>query len=117
MGTYPINWNLDALYEGGSGSTGFARLLDGCDDALDGFEKTLENLPEKPGGEWEKAILDLQKIARDIWEAIAFIECLQADDVEDTKADLLMARAESMNARQRSYRTRLGTRFLAAGGK
>ncbi|MBN1824988.1 MAG: M3 family oligoendopeptidase [Candidatus Eisenbacteria bacterium] len=115
MGTYPINWNLDSLYEGGSGSADFARLLDQCDRALDGYEKVLAALPERPGGEWARAALELQKIARDVWEAIAFIECLQARNVEDGRADLLMARAEAMNARQRSYRTRLGTLLLSAG--
>ena len=114
MSGYPINWNLDSLYEGGSRSAAFEKLLKKCDKELSGYDEKLESLPGTPGDEWAHATIDLQNIAMNLWEAISFVECLQAQDTDDSAADQLMDRVEMMSARQKTFQTRLVTCFLSA---
>jgi len=114
MGTYDPKWNLDSLYKGGSDSADFAKLLERCEADLGVIDGLIEALGDAPGDDWVKATLDLQDLSARLWEAIDFVECLEAQDVGDTRASQMMGQIQTMSSKRGTLQTKLETRFLAA---
>ena len=109
---YSMKWDLDSLYEGGSASPALTELLDQCEEELRSLDRALTSLPDKAGDEWSKTTLRLQELEAKLWEAVDFVECLQAQDVSDSVADQRMARIDAMLARRKNLQTRMETLFL-----
>jgi len=115
MGGYDLAWNLDSLYEGGSGSPSFEKLLRRCAEGIDACDAEIASLPPAPGEAWVRAAIMLQNLSALLWEATDFAECLEAQDVADSVAGQLTSRIDRMNARRSVLQTLLATRFLTAG--
>jgi pepF/M3 family oligoendopeptidase len=113
MTPYELKWNLDSLYPGGSRSAELEKLLVSCEGALDAIDRALPSLPPRPGDAWARLVRDLQEVGARLWEAIDFLDCLEAEDVSDALAGQLQSRAQRMNARRATLQTRLETRLLS----
>ncbi|HRC53236.1 MAG TPA: M3 family oligoendopeptidase [Bacillota bacterium] len=91
-------WDLDAIFPGGSDSREFAKYLDNLEQQIEIFSKEL-----KPGFGQDKArFLDVvervQDISKKLRHASAFVSCLGAQDVHDTKARILAGRVKQIAA-------------------
>ncbi len=117
MTRFDPKWDLDSLYRGGSASEEFVKLLGECESGIEACDRTIGALTGEPGDAWAGAALELQALSARLWEAVDFVECLQAQDVSDSRADQLMNRIDRMISNRGTLQTRLETRFLAAGEK
>ncbi|WP_144511832.1 M3 family oligoendopeptidase [Bacillus sp. FJAT-22090] len=101
--TYPIVWDLDRFFEGGSSSQALRTHLDNVKSKLVEFEQDLNNFTTPSSvqnvEEIEKAINNLKDIAVNLSEGGAVIGCLLAQDTTDKQATLLEGEVGSLYAR------------------
>ncbi|MDN3509292.1 MAG: M3 family oligoendopeptidase, partial [Candidatus Neptunochlamydia sp.] len=88
---FPKIWNLDRIYEGGSHSTSFEKSFQETKEKIDSFKVFLQknNLNE--------AIALSQEISFSLREMNAFVECLNAQDVNDSKALILKGQMRTLS--------------------
>lgn len=79
--SYFINWNLDALFEGGSNSTKLQHYLEQLSERIDHLKISLKNKDDLVID-----ILELQQIEMLLQELGSFIGCLVAQNTNDSKA-------------------------------
>lgn len=90
-------WNLEPFFAGGSRSEQFARFLKE-------IEEHLKNIPLQP---LPKAILTSQTVSRDLEEADSFVTCLEAQDVNDTKAKELRVTVTTLQGENKKVKVLL----------
>ena len=95
MSKYAINWDLDSIFKGGSHSEAFKQFKVEIDHDLNKLKNTWENIPKKIDHEtalvWEELILFYQSIQSKIGHGISFVECLNAQNTADEKAQVLLS--------------------------
>ncbi|QAY66785.1 M3 family oligoendopeptidase [Paenibacillus protaetiae] len=99
MSTYPLTWNLDVIYEGGSSSPAFAAELQGIEQDV---VKLDQLVAAGEGGQPEQltAIAELmQSILLRIRESDSFVSCLLAQNMKDAKAAALSDRVKTASAK------------------
>lgn len=98
MAALPMRWELDSIYEGGSGSEAFARELNQLEQDIKALSSSLKEAREVTAGrltEWtEKA----QTVLARLREAESFTGCLTAADVADRQAVALDDRVKNVLA-------------------
>ncbi|WNQ12588.1 M3 family oligoendopeptidase [Paenibacillus aurantius] len=108
----PLNptWELDSIFEGGSGSPAFASFLDEIAEETAAFSGRLdqaEELPEERRAEKIPALLgSLQTILKKLREAESFAGCLAAENQSDRRAVQLGGRIKGLSAAYQSALTR-----------
>ncbi|MFD1952905.1 M3 family oligoendopeptidase [Paenibacillus thailandensis] len=84
--TYPLTWNLDVIYEGGSASPAFAKELQGIERDV----AELDRLASAEGSGSADSLTAMtgliQSILLRIRESDSFVACLMAQNMRDTKA-------------------------------
>lgn len=88
---YPQVWNLESIYEGGSHSEAFQKSRTALDKKL----KTLEHLIKNE--DLDEAIALFQTVGKTLREMGTFIHCLQAQDVHDTQANVLLGELQILD--------------------
>lgn len=97
----PLNptWDLETIFPGGSGSPQFAAYLEELAAGIESLKAEVEALtPLSPAGAWEETIGQIQDTMARLRQAGAFISCLTAQDVTDTKAKLLSGQVRQIGA-------------------
>ncbi|MFC4355705.1 M3 family oligoendopeptidase [Chryseomicrobium palamuruense] len=101
--TYPLVWDLETFFPGGSDSPQLAAHLDQVEEKIASFEADLPHLqtPQSASvaGEMLAVIERLKDVATNLSEAGATIGCFLAQDTTDKKAALLQGRTSSLGAR------------------
>lgn len=96
--TYPINWNLDAIYPGGSGSKALAEELEAI---ASGIAKLKTWLEADEAGKRE-TIKPMTRLAQEILSGLrqteSFTSCLLADNMKDQIAMALNDRIKTLSA-------------------
>lgn len=96
-------WDLDSIFSGGSASTAFDDHLRHLASSIAHFSEEIDRLLAGPAAVTAEnaasMVLMMQDIAAHVREAGAFISCLNAQDVKDTKAQLLTGRLSSIRAK------------------
>ena len=104
-------WNLEAFFEGGSHSEDFKAHLNQLENQLSELFHSLKtSAPPQTAEQAEPFIFfirKLQRVSMDLSEAVAFTECLTAQDVKDHKASQLMSKLDTFNAELQSCETLL----------
>jgi len=102
MDRYPMKWELDTIYPGGSGSQAFAGELDAMAGDVRALEQSLRGADRADAAgiaarlpEWTDAV---QSILRRLREAASFTGCLQAQDMNDKAALALADRVQNIAA-------------------
>ena len=87
---FPEMWNLDRIYEGGSASSSFQKCFQKTKERTNTFKTFLKEKKLK------EAIFLLQEINFSMREMNAFVECLNAQDINDAKAAALTGQMRSL---------------------
>ncbi|AJY73783.1 M3 family oligoendopeptidase [Paenibacillus beijingensis] len=119
--TYPMKWNLDSLYKGGSASAAFEAELKGLEadtaklvQSLQSAAGPADEAPGSKGGtaeqlsEWTSAA---QSILQRLRQAESFVGCLMAENVKDAAAGVLNGRVQTVMASFLSAMTRYDDRM------
>ncbi|MEI4770200.1 M3 family oligoendopeptidase [Psychrobacillus sp. FJAT-51614] len=100
---YPITWDLDVFFEGGSESKALRDHLDVVKEKLKMFGEKLESFTTPTSVQESSKIVsiidELKDIATNLSEAGAVIGCFQAQDTTDKKASLLEGEIGSLYAK------------------
>ena len=98
--SYSLKWDLDGIFTGGSQSAELAAKLEKIKEALVVYKEEVKNFtPIQEKQEMEQLVRILEKteeIEKAVSQVVAFLECLTAQDVHDTKADQLNGEAYSL---------------------
>ncbi|ALC87980.1 oligoendopeptidase [Bacillus sp. FJAT-22090] len=100
---YPITWDLDVFFEGGSESKELRNHLDQVKEKLKVFGEKLESFTTPASVQEASKIVsiidELKDIATNLSQAGAVIGCFQAQDTTDKKASLLEGEIGSIYAK------------------
>lgn len=99
MSTYPLTWNLDVIYEGGSASPAFAKELQGIEQDVAEFDRLVNAEGSAEPASLTAMVALLQSITLRIRESSAFVECLLAQNMRDAKAAGLNDRVKTVMAK------------------
>ncbi|QHT62796.1 M3 family oligoendopeptidase [Paenibacillus lycopersici] len=99
---YPMTWDLDAIYAGGSSSAAFLAELSGMERDIEALSGELAALPQgaAPSAEqlagWTATV---QSILLRLRQSDSFVACLQAQQMKDAAANGLNDRVKTMAAK------------------
>ncbi|GAB3793161.1 M3 family oligoendopeptidase [Virgibacillus kimchii] len=113
--TYHPAWDLDAIFPGGSESKEFHTYVSDMSEEIEQLSLTVSNFsPAEPNNivELEKITEHLEKLTKKAREAFAFISCLSAQDVNDTKASQLVAKKSEIKAKIEAIQTSLEQKLI-----
>lgn len=100
---YPLTWDLETFFEGGSDSPALREHLDDVKEKLGKFEGVLSDFTvptaKQDAPKIEQLINELKEIATNMSEAGAVIGCFLAQDTTDKKAALLQGEMGSLYAK------------------
>lgn len=99
---YRLTWDLDSIFDGGSGSSELSQLLDSLARAPDLLRQqiellTLQDTPEALD-QWHTTLETRDRIEDQLSQARAFVGCLVSQDVNDAEAKLLSGRVHQLIA-------------------
>lgn len=99
--TLPMNWDLDSIFAGGSGSPVLEEFLEKLTRDLEGVKQVGLPAPLTTGADeqqaaWIDAIQMLYDLQARTSQAGSFIGCLVAQDVKDDRALQLMAQVDDL---------------------
>lgn len=87
---YGQTWDLDAIFPGGSNSAALAEFAEKADQALQDWKQALEAFQVPDQAEETAGLMRIvekwETSAKHVFEVVAFVECLVAQDVTDKKA-------------------------------
>ncbi len=116
MSQYPVNWDLDSFFPGGSQSSELEEFLAQLEADLTSLDQKIAGLkPAEAGKEveqWSHLLNEIQDISSRLGQAGSFIHCLMSQDVTDEQAKLLNGRITQLSATYGSVMTALDSRFL-----
>jgi pepF/M3 family oligoendopeptidase len=99
---YRLTWDLDSVFAGGAKSPELAGQMDQLAETLAALKSRLDTLPspETPEGltAWHELYMGTQQLLDRGTQVGAFIGCLNAQDVRDMDAKLLMGRMSQIGA-------------------
>lgn len=102
-------WDLDSIFPGGSGSPEYAKFRADLDKDLKALRKQASDLAEQPtldhSDEWQKVILEFQRLGLHLDLAGSFARCLVSQDVGDDKANGIMGEIQVFSAEWESVQT------------
>lgn len=101
--TYPLVWDLDTFFPGGSESPELATHLKNVEQKIASFEAVVSDIQTPQSSSQASAMREtieqLKDIATNLSEAGATIGCFLAQDTTDKKATLLQGQVSSLGAR------------------
>lgn len=107
------NWDLDSVFPGGSGSSAFAAYLDELREGLKLLANSVAQTERKDDTQrWTVLVKLFQDASVRLRQASAFISCLTAQDVHDTKAQVLGAEVRQLRAELSSISNLLEEQML-----
>ncbi|WP_100371772.1 M3 family oligoendopeptidase [Bacillus sp. FJAT-45037] len=108
---YPLVWDLESFFKGGSESEEFAHFVKKIDQTLLQLQGRVEL--ESSIEELETFIHDLQDVMQYAREAGAFVSCLTAQDVSDEKATLWQGEIQEQMTKIQSLAVSLEEKLVA----
>ncbi|MBM7566947.1 M3 family oligoendopeptidase [Paenibacillus sacheonensis] len=115
MTNYPMTWDLDVIYEGGSNSAAFLAELAGMERDIESLTGELAALAAgaAPSAEqltnWTASV---QSILLRIRQSDSFVSCLQAQQMKDAAANGLNDRVKTMSAKFNAALTSFDEKLL-----
>src|SRR5690625_660894 len=95
-------WDLDVIFPGGSKSAKFQKNLDSLAGELHKLSTLVNQLKQQNSQVNVQKLIDfinlLEKNTKQLRESFAFISCLNAQDVNDHHAQLLVGKRNELNA-------------------
>ncbi len=108
MKNLKTSWDLDSIFPGGSQSPELKEYLENLQKEIGLLDKDIA-----PGvQDWSEIIEKTQTVAGKLREAASFVNCLNAQNVKDNRAKLLMGRIMQLQAFLNSVLTALDQQML-----
>lgn len=104
--SFPLSWNMDAIYDGGSKSTAFAQELAQMEREIAALNDLLNNEKGELAGRMKSMTELVQSILLSLRQSESFVSCLLAQNVRDTAASALNDRVKTIAAKYLSAMTR-----------
>ena len=104
-----LNWDLESIFAGGSGSAGLADFIEQLEAGLARAEGSPPPSELEPSThpEWVETVRTLDDLGARLAQARSFVGCLEARDVGDERARVISADLMTLSARLDSLWTRL----------
>ncbi|WP_274649185.1 M3 family oligoendopeptidase [Paenibacillus humicola] len=103
MSTYPMKWDLEGIYEGGSQSAAFTEELGGIERDIEALAADLKEAAragtEPDGGKLSRWTSAVQSILLRLRESESFVACLLAQQVKDSAAIGLNDKVKTLAAK------------------
>ncbi|NIK76309.1 pepF/M3 family oligoendopeptidase [Paenibacillus castaneae] len=96
---YPQSWDLDAIYEGGSGSAAFAEELRGIGEDIAKLDTNIASGTALGASELGELTELLQSLLLRLRQSESFVSCLLAENVKDSTASVLNDRVKTLGAK------------------
>lgn len=112
MTSYNQNWDLDALFPGGSESQEYATYLQELEKSIKALYVQIQEKTPAGVDQWVELLNGVQIIAKRVRHASAFVGCLTAQNVRDSQARLLGGKVRTLNAAYASVLTSLDKHIL-----
>lgn len=90
-------WDLETIFEGGSDSEQFHSFLETLEHDLKSLHDKMNTNEGTSVENITTFILDVQQLAKSVRQAGAFLSCLNAQNVKDTKARQLLGTVSQLN--------------------
>ncbi|MBA9025517.1 M3 family oligoendopeptidase [Peribacillus huizhouensis] len=114
---YPITWDLDVFFKGGSASQEFAAFLDQLRIEIGEFDTLVSGWKVKSVEQdqhlLESAMELFEQSGKKIRQAGAFVSCLEAQDVKDKKANELRGQITKQSATFQNALTKFDQKLVA----
>ncbi|CAM3269724.1 M3 family oligoendopeptidase [Paenibacillus lupini] len=114
-GNYPMKWDLETFYEGGSNSAAFAGELNGMDKDVAELERLLSGSSAEPKKKIEETTAIIQSVLIRLRQSESFVECLQAQNMKDSAASGLSDRVKTLSAKLLGVLTRYDSELRQIG--
>lgn len=115
--TYEQTWDLDVFFEGGSSSPAFQAHLETLENQLGDFQKLINDFQPTNSIEDKEAIATIiiafQGVAKKLRQSGAFVSCLQAQDMNDKKANMLLGKITQLSATLQSILTSFDQKLVS----
>lgn len=116
---YNPKWDLDSIFPGGSTSEAFHFYLESVQDNIQKVESEVEQFYPAGSDNVASALADIGNRLEDaqnkMKEAFAFISCLHAQDMNDKKVDILVAKRSALKAEMDAVNTKLSQKLTDIG--
>ncbi|SFS63434.1 M3 family oligoendopeptidase [Marininema halotolerans] len=110
-----LTWDLECFFPGGSASPQYEEYLNTIEASLSVLNAQIDEqagTPTEDLSKWDEMLQQSQRIASQLWEAIAFVECLAAQDTTDKGVPILYGRNKQLGAAFNSTLTKLDQLIL-----
>ncbi|SFB34995.1 oligoendopeptidase, pepF/M3 family [Lentibacillus halodurans] len=108
-------WDLDSIFPGGSTSETFHTYLENVQENIQNVGSEVDqfnpNDEDADAGVLANIATCLEDAQNKMKEAFAFISCLNAEDMNDKKTDILVARRNELRAEMGAVRTKLNQKL------
>lgn len=112
---YPLIWDLDAIYPGGSASEAFAAELAGMESDIQQLQKLMNDKDGEQGDRLGQLTALAQRILLALRQSESFAACLAAQNTKDAAASVLNDRVKTIAAQYTSAMTRYDTILRGIG--
>ncbi|WP_201006158.1 M3 family oligoendopeptidase [Paenibacillus glycanilyticus] len=112
---YPMKWDLETFYEGGSGSAAFASELAGIEKDVAELDRLLSDSSLGTKKKVEDTTAILQSVLIRLRQSESFVECLQAQNMKDSAASGLSDRVKTISAKLLGALTRYDNELRQIG--
>jgi len=111
---YPLIWNLDVIYEGGSGSPSFKKELLSMSADIEHLEEMLGQIDAAPSEANLVEMLELvQSLLLRLRQSDSFVSCLLAQNMKDTAASGLNDQVKTIAAKYNGVITQFDNMLLS----
>ena len=116
MKQYNPTWDLEVIFPGGSSSKEYEAYLNQLEQDIDSFSGKLKSGNIISNSDLVSLIDEFQHISKRLRHASAFISCLTAQDVKDSKAKLLSGTVKQLSAKLSSAMTVFDSHLIEIDG-
>lgn len=121
IATYPLRWNLDAIFPGGSESPELESHLQALSETAPAFAAQVEALRSPATVEdlsaWFTVFEGRSQVYMKAQQAGAFVYALMSDDTRDTRAKVLAGRLQQLMARFQGLEIKLKEKIRQAAAQ
>ncbi|MBT2216251.1 M3 family oligoendopeptidase [Virgibacillus dakarensis] len=115
--TYEPTWDLDVIFPGGSESAAFYTYVATIEEEMANLAAEITDFdPAKEtvdAVKLERIVELLERTMKKLREASAFVSCLNAQDVKDEKAAVLVGKRSELSAKMSAIKTNLEQKFIS----
>ncbi|WP_099157870.1 M3 family oligoendopeptidase [Virgibacillus ndiopensis] len=115
--TYEPTWDIDVIFPGGSDSEAFHTYMETVKQEVKILSESVDNFTPTNGAvdasKLENIVEQLEGTMKKLREVSAFVSCLNAQNVKDEKASLLVGKRSELKAEMDAVKTNLEQKLIS----